>query len=40
MAQRTARVEAHRGNRAALAAWGIGDDIDLMDQVAVATVHV
>jgi hypothetical protein len=40
MAQCTARVEAHRDNRAALAAWGIGDDIDLMDRVAVATVHV
>jgi hypothetical protein len=40
MAQRIARVEAYRGNRAVLAAWGTGDDMDLMDRVAVATMRV
>jgi hypothetical protein len=32
MAQRATRVEAHRGNRAALAAWGTDDDMDPMDR--------
>jgi hypothetical protein len=39
MAQRAARVEAHRGNRAAMAAWGTGEDMDLMNRKAVAIVH-
>jgi hypothetical protein len=36
MAQRAARVEAHRGNQTTLAAWRTGEDMDLM---AVATVR-
>jgi hypothetical protein len=39
MAQHVARVEAHQGNRAALAAWGTDDDMDLINRVAVATVR-
>jgi hypothetical protein len=38
MAHRALGVKAHRGNRAAMAAWGTGEDMDLMNRVAVATM--